>query len=614
MDIFTISKKTFYTSLAILVLTGCLTGNSSAQIFFFNNGAEIYTDPAAILHVNGGFQNDNSMAAPNVFENNGTLTIATIGGIPGSVFLTNNSTLQGNGTYLVEQDWTNDAVFSAGSSIVNLDGNTQQFITSTNGTITTFNNLILTGAGIGTNRKKTLQSVSAKIGSGGTLTINDRELETLTNTMYVLNPSSASVGNNAISNPPGFVSSSFNSGGSGSLSRVTNLTSAYVFPTGSSAGTIRYRPLILKPAAVTSNTYTARLGNNDASIDGFNTAFLDTNTCTVNPLFYHEITHPAGGDNASIDIFYDLTSDGGWDGIAKWNSITPNIWNNMGTVATASAVPFNDVLKANWADFSNSPYILSRQKPSKPVITYPSVCSNSSGNIFSASGNAAAYTWSSPAGSAITSGQNTNTVTIDWGITPGPVTVTASSTLGCISSPSSCLVNSSFPPATAFSSNSSEQLAYQFTDLSTGSATQWAWDFGDGTVSNLQNPSHAYTSCGSKKICLTAGKNGCSDTACSIIDLNSIFNIPNVFTPDGDGINDVFFINNTACIKDFHLEIFNRWGMTIFESVQSGNGWDGYTPSGVASPDGTYYYLLKTTSLAGKDESIKGFISLVRKK
>jgi hypothetical protein len=125
-----------------------------AQTILFNNGALVYTGPTAIVQVNGGFQNDGAAGVTPVFENNGTMTIAN-SGTPGSVILSNGSTLQGNGTYYVEQDWTNDAIFSAGVSSVIMNGDLQQFITSTTGTVTTFNNLTLTGSGIANNRKKT---------------------------------------------------------------------------------------------------------------------------------------------------------------------------------------------------------------------------------------------------------------------------------------------------------------------------------------------------------------------------------------------------------------------------------------------------------------------------
>lgn len=612
MSIAAKSRKILSKSFAMLVLAGYLATSSFAQpTILFNNGAQFYTGTTAILHLNGGFQNDNSAATVNVFENNGIMTIAS-SGTPGSVFLTTNSILQGNGTFLVEQNWINDAFFIAGSSTVNFNGSLQEFITSTTSTNTTFNNLVLTGTGFGNNRKKTLQLVNANITSNGTLTINDRELETLTNTMFVLNPSATCITNNITPGSEGFVSSSFNIGGSGSLSRVTNSTAGYFYPTGSSASGTRYRPLILTPASGSANTYTARLGYNDATSDGFNTAALDTTMCIVNPVFYHEIRRSSGSDNADIEIFYDQTTDGGWDGMAKWNSFTPGIWNEMGTVTAATGIPLSSVLKVNWADFSFSPYILSRKKPQIPVLTCAAVCVNSSGNIFTATGSGSTYTWTSPAGTSILSGQNTGSATIFWGSQSGQVSVSTSSSLGCPSSPAFCTVNPSAPAIAAFTSVLTAST-YNFTDLSTGGVNQWAWDFGDGSLSNLQNPTHSFSICGPQKICLIASKNNCIDTLCSDIEVNQLNSIPNIFTPDGDDINDRFIINN-SCLKDYHLEIFNRWGMKVFETFFAGGGWDGYTAGGVQSPDGTYFYILKTTSFTGKDDSTNGFVSLVRKK
>ncbi len=474
-------KKTLLRLCAILVFMGYLEHASFSQIILFNNGAKVFTGPSAVVFVNGGFQNDNSAATPNFFENNGTMYIATSNS-PGSVFLTTNSILQGNGTYLVEQNWTNDAAFLAGSSTVNFNGTLQEFITSTNATVTTFNNLILSGTGSGNNRKKTLQLVDAKIGPNGTLNLNDRELETLTNSMFVLNPSPACVTNNTPPGSEGFISSSFNLGGSGSFSRVTNSASPYLFPTGSSVISARYRPVIISPASAASNTFTARLGNNDASNDGFTRVALDTTMCIVNPMFYHEIKHSFGNGNADIDIFYDETADGSWDGMAKWNSITQGIWNEMGTVTASTFIPLSSILKSSWADFSNSPFILSRKKPAIPSFSCAPVCANSSGNTFSAIGTGSIFTWTSPVGTTITNGQNTNYATIDWGALQGPVTVTQSSPLGCESNPVSCVVLVN-PAATANAGSAQTICANSSASLSGavgGSAVNGTWSGGTG--------------------------------------------------------------------------------------------------------------------------------------
>ncbi len=601
----------FKRSFLLFTLLGSITNISFAQTILFNNGALVYTGSTAIVKVNGGFQNDGAAGTTPIFENNGTMTISN-SGTPGSVFLTNGSTLQGNGTYLIEQDWTNDATFTSGNSTVNFNGNLQEYITSTNATVTTFNNLILSGTGVAANRKKTLQLVNTNISAIGTLTINDRELETLTNTIFVLNPSTSCVTNTTTVGSEGFVSSSVG----GSLSRVTNTASIYLYPTGSSVGTTRYRPAKLTPVSAAANTYTARLGNNLATTDGFNTASIDTNICTVNPLFYHQINRSAGTDNASIDIFYDNLADGGWDGLAQWNTPTAALWNNMGTATATSATPFNDVLKVNWADFSNSPYILSRQKPTMPVLACAAVCQNTTGNTFSATGSGSTYTWTSPAGTTIASGQGTNSVTIDWGTTSGPVSVTTSSALGCASSPASCTVTVSAPPVAAFDTTSTSGFSYNFNDQSTGGATDWLWNFGDGSTSTMQNPTHVYNNNGIENVCLyTQNSNGCADTICQTFDVSLIeyVVIPNVFTPDGDGTNDFFFINNSG-LKEYKLEIFNRWGVKVFETESANVKWDGRTTAGVELSDGTYYFILKAVSQTTKDYSTTGFIELLKKK
>ncbi len=593
--------------LSVLALTAGVSSASFAQTIFFNNGALVFTASAAIVQVNGGFQNDGAAGTTPVFENNGTMTIAN-SGTPGSVFLTNGSTLQGDGTIFVEQDWTNDATFTADNSTVDFNGDLQQFITSTTGTVTTFNNLTLSGAGATTaDRKKTLQLVDARVGTSGILTINDRELETQTQTMFIDNPAVGAVTNSTAFGAEGFVSSSFG----GTLSRATNSTSVYSFPTGSSVGTLRYREVKLTPASAAANIFTGRLGNNTATTDGFDVLQIDTTMCKVTALFYHQITRTAGVDNADIDIFYNLATDGPWDGLAKWNSPTAALWNNMGTV-TVTAGAYNDNKKLAWSDFSNSPYILSRAKLADPVFACADVCINSTGNIFTATGGTN-YVWSTPAGTTITSGNGTGTITVDWGATGGPIIVIDTNSVGCYSDPVSCTVNVISPPTAAFDT-ASVGFDYTFTDLSTGGATTWLWTFGDGGSSTMQNPTYQYTSNGPQTVCLVAGNgNGCIDSVCYTINVDVIefINIPNVFSPNGDGNNDQWYVNSSG-LKEFRVEIYNRWGTKVFETEAATIKWDGRTTAGVELSDGTYFYILTAVSITNKDYSTKGFINLIR--
>ncbi|MBE7442409.1 MAG: gliding motility-associated C-terminal domain-containing protein [Flavobacteriales bacterium] len=79
--------------------------------------------------------------------------------------------------------------------------------------------------------------------------------------------------------------------------------------------------------------------------------------------------------------------------------------------------------------------------------------------------------------------------------------------------------------------------------------------------------------------------------------------IPNVFTPNGDNKNDLFILN----FSYEKVEIFNRWGNKMFESINNDSFWNGKTTSGVDVSDGTYYYLITT-----KEKTYKGFIQLLR--
>ncbi|MFA6923575.1 MAG: PKD domain-containing protein [Bacteroidales bacterium] len=141
-----------------------------------------------------------------------------------------------------------------------------------------------------------------------------------------------------------------------------------------------------------------------------------------------------------------------------------------------------------------------------------------------------------------------------------------------------------------------------FIDSTLGIVNIWNWDFGDGTTSSLQNPFHAFQTSGTYKVKLTVSTNdGCFDTYSKdvIVDLE----IPNAFTPDGDGINDVF-------LKYQPLIIVNRWGQTLYEGV---DGWDG-TYNGKEVLPGTYFYILTLKDAENNSRKVYGSVTLIRKK
>ncbi len=88
--------------------------------------------------------------------------------------------------------------------------------------------------------------------------------------------------------------------------------------------------------------------------------------------------------------------------------------------------------------------------------------------------------------------------------------------------------------------------------------------------------------------------------------------IPNLFTPNGDGSNDMFGIfTDDLSVKQFSLKIFNRWGEKVFETNNHLQGWDGFY-NGETAPAGNYIYDTFITYVDGKTEKRKGSVMLIR--
>lgn len=117
-------------------------------------------------------------------------------------------------------------------------------------------------------------------------------------------------------------------------------------------------------------------------------------------------------------------------------------------------------------------------------------------------------------------------------------------------------------------------------------------------------------------ICLIAfNKNGCSDTSCQTITVFEpyIFTPINIFTPNGDQINDLFTFNyKSLSISEFNCVIVDRWGIVMFEMNGMTDSWNGKNKSGFDCPDGVYFY--KYTGLTDNGINIEGqgHVTLIR--
>lgn len=86
--------------------------------------------------------------------------------------------------------------------------------------------------------------------------------------------------------------------------------------------------------------------------------------------------------------------------------------------------------------------------------------------------------------------------------------------------------------------------------------------------------------------------------------------IPNAFTPNGDGINDVFYVRSNI-LKNIHLEIYDRWGNKVFETDNITDGWDGTYKGQPATPD-SYGYFIKGECIQNEKITLKGNVTLIR--
>jgi len=192
------------------------------------------------------------------------------------------------------------------------------------------------------------------------------------------------------------------------------------------------------------------------------------------------------------------------------------------------------------------------------------------------------------------------------------VTVTDPSN-GCVGSGTVSVTQNSVSAAfDASPSSGSSPLTVGFTNQSSG-AGSYSWDFGNGSGSTSSDPSTLYASEGTYTVMLIAQNGSCEDTAFAVIVVEADFavEIPNVFTPNNDQVNDVFKVRSSG-VKSLTIYIANRWGERVYEAEGLNAAWDGMSPDGKGAVDGTYFYIVKATGLNGKTIEKQGTLSLFR--
>jgi len=165
----------------------------------------------------------------------------------------------------------------------------------------------------------------------------------------------------------------------------------------------------------------------------------------------------------------------------------------------------------------------------------------------------------------------------------------------------------------AFSMDWLGQNEYQFYNESEGE-TEVLWNFGDGTESLESDPSHNYQDLIQfyDIILQVENENGCTDQTYRTISPPLEVYVPNAFTPDYDGINDVFAYSLNG-VDQFEMFIFNRWGEVIWYTDVQGEFWDGSFNNGdYFTQNQTYSWLIKVRAKNIFSDEITGTVSIIR--
>lgn len=206
---------------------------------------------------------------------------------------------------------------------------------------------------------------------------------------------------------------------------------------------------------------------------------------------------------------------------------------------------------------------------------------------------------------------------------PGCYDITYTATFnGCSSTEvfSSLICVTADPIADFTTPNFTAQLnspEFSFTNQS-DNATNYSWNFGDGSQSNATNPTHTYPEIsGSYEVMLIAiNEFGCRDTITKTVYIDEvlIFYVPNAFTPDGDEYNNAFkpVFHSGFDPFSFSMSIYNRWGEKLFESRNDQVGWDG-TFGGNSCQDGIYTWTMTfKDSKTDRRYEYQGHVTIIR--
>lgn len=576
--------KTFST-----ILLALFTVFSVAQSPLVFNQGNVYNNEA-LIYVNGDWENAHN---GTTLTNKGEIDLNTDVN-DGDFVISDSAIVHGSGIYRVENNWINSGVFISDSSHVFLDG---AFELIMGDSVSHYFDLTLEGTGVKT------QLIDAEVKHQ--LDLNDRELATQNFEMFVSNSWDSAIIHHSTYLNEGFVSSV----AGGLLVRKTDSIYNYFFPVGSSQNGHQFRPVTVENQSLSTELVGVRMIPEDASTNGLDRDQKDSIICFINDVYYHEITNVDNLDQSNISIFFDPILEPNWNQVAQWNTPVNNFWNNLNS-GVSSLYGYSGRTVNNHTDFSNDFYALGYYNEFSPVIYGDTILCDTTLVYTYSTDSYATYLWEAEQnGGAITTSTD-ETIDVQWPNGLGnTLSLATTDSFGCVSPPTYVTIDVNHILASYDTLPGGGAGTIIFDNTSLG-ADNYEWTIGDYTSSN-EDEEYTFTQIGEYDIQLIVTNDlGCSDTISGVLNIPALFWIPNVFSPNGQGDNELFFIDAIG-IKEYRLQIFDRWGLMMFESTNS--AWDGNNQrNNLPVPEGTYYFIYSAIDQDGKLYEYTGPLSLFR--
>ncbi len=552
-------------------------------------------------------------------QSDGSASVVANGGTPGYSYSWNNLVTSGNNNFIPAGNYSvtitdNNLCTATGTvSVTNLNGVTANIASSTP---TSCNGFCDGSAAAGYSGGIAPYTYNWNIGGAnaniaglcaGTFSVTITDSTGCTD-VAVVNITQPMIINSALQSTP---TSCFNgSDGSLSITNTTGGTAPYNYSWQSGSQTIISNGL-------TSGTYSVIVIDQNGCTGVFASIVTEPTQLIINTSDYTicagaSVALTASGSGATPTYNYSwISSSGGFATGASVN-ITPNVSSTYSVIITDSkgctSIGYSSVTVNEL-----------------PIVNFTSDVVSGCGPLCVAFTN-----------------QTPNAVTSNWNFGSGISAATGSTVNHCFDNPgsysvalivadnngcSNSLTQNNYitvhpDPIAAFTANPNSVSVLEpkvhFTDKSVG-AINWSWSFGDivSSFSSIQHPTFDYRDTGSYMVTLLiTNEFGCSASVTDIITVipDYSFFIPNSFSPNKDGKNDVFIPLGIGWdIDTYEFYIYNRWGELIFTTDNPSEGWNGSVNNiGEAVQQDVYVWKIKTKDVNGKRHQYKGHVTLIR--